>query len=209
MANIIEKYKTYGLCGAIRYVLKRFLHTEVHKAHYLRLNIDVDNLNSILKNFDLPAKELVYDDFLKGDPNVFKGEKMELYKKRFQDNTYEAFGIMENDRLVYSTWISYHRVGMTVETKPVKLLPNEGYLEDSYCDPIARGRGFHEKMNIFRIKKIYESGRNRVIAIVQDGNIPAMKVQLKCGFEDLGIFYHGTIFGIKINTLKKENFDNR
>lgn len=209
MASIIDKIKKYGLGGAVRYVFSRFLRTDIHKAHYLRLKIDIDKLNSILKDFELPVKELEYEDFLKGDPNVFKGAKMELYRKRFQDNTYKAYGIMENDRLVYSTWISYNRVGMTVETKPVYLLPNEGYLEDSYCDPIARGRGFHGKMNSFRIKKIYESGRNRVIAIVLDGNIPAMKVQMKCGFEDLGVFYHGTIFGFKINTLKKELFDKR
>ena len=96
---------------------------------------------------------------------------------------------------------------MSIETKPVYLMPNEGYLEDSYCDPAARGRGMHGKMNNYRIKKIYESGRNRVIAIVQDGNIPALKVQAKSGLEEIGTFWHGYVFGIKINTLKKEKFD--
>lgn len=207
MASIIEKFKKHGMKGATHFVFSRFLGTDIRKAHYLRLKIDINRVNTILKDFDLPIKELEYNDFLKGDPIVFKGAKMEHYKKRFLDDTYKAYGIFENGRLIYSTWISYHRVGMTIETKPVYLLPNEGYLEDSYCDPIARGRGLHGKMNNYRIKKIYEAGRDRVIAIVQEGNTPALKVQLKCGFEDLGTFTHGTILGIKFNTLKKSNFD--
>lgn len=134
---------------------------------------------------------------------------MELYNNRCADPTYKAYGIIENDRLIYSTWVSLHKMGMVVERKQEYLAPNEGYLEDSYCDPVARGRGLHSRMNNYRIKKIYEAGKNRVIAIVQDGNIPAMKVQLKSGFEEIGYFYHGHIFGIKVNTLKKERFDGK
>jgi L-amino acid N-acyltransferase YncA len=100
-------------------------------------------------------------------------------------------------------------MGMSVETKPVYLAPNEGYLEDSYCDPVARGRGLHSQMNNYRVKKIFEEGKDRVIAIVQDGNTPALKVQNKSGFEELGTFRHGFLFGIKFNTLNKRKFDNR
>ena len=157
----------------------------------------------------MDVKELKYEDFLRGDPKVFKGKKMELYKQRCQDPTYKAYGIIENGCLIYSTWISLRRMGMSVERKPVYLASNEGYLEDSYCALTARGRGLHSKMNNYRIMKIYEAGKNRVIAIVQEGNTPAFKVQFKSGFEELGTFRHGFIFGIKYNTLKKEKFDNK
>lgn len=197
------------LKNIIGYILNDYLNTFWVKAHYLRLNIDIEQTNRLLSDFDLDVKELVYDDFLMGDQKVFKGAKLERYKKRFEDSTYKAYGIFENGKLIYSTWISLHRIGMTVETKPVYLAPNEGYLEDSYCDPIARGRGLHSKMNNFRIKQIYNTGKNRVIAIVLDGNTPAFKVQFKSGFEDIGSFYFGKIFGIKFNTLKKEKFDKR
>lgn len=207
--NVIEKLKYYGLRGAWNYFTHRIIKTYLVKAHYLRLNINPDKIDSLMKGFDLDVKELTFDDFLKGDPNIFNGTKMILYQKRFQDPTYKAYGIIENGCLVYSTWISFHRLGMSIETAPVYLAPNEGYLEDSYCAPEARGRGFHSKMNNFRITKILESGRNRVIAIVQEGNIPAFKVQLKSGLEELGTFYHGYIFGVKVNTLKKEKFDGR
>lgn len=207
--SLKEKLKEHGLKEAFRYVGRNYLGIDYTKAHYLRLNIDIDKTNQLLEGFDLDVKELVYEDFLKGDPNVFKGAKMELYKTRCADPTYKAYGIIEDGRLIYSTWVSLHKMGMVVERKQEYLAPNEGYLEDSYCDPVARGRGLHSKMNNFRIKKIYEAGKNRVIAIVQDGNIPAMKVQLKSGFEEIGHFYHGYIFGIKFNTLKKSKFDGK
>ena len=207
--GIIKKMRDIGVRGVLNYVQHNVLHTYSYKAHYLRLNIDIDKTNELLKDFDLDVKELGFDDFLIGDRNVFKGKKLELYKQRCQDPTYKAYGIIENGRLVYSTWISLHRMGMSIERKPVYLAPNEGYLEDSYCDPVARGRGLHGKMNNYRIKKIYESGRSRVIAIVQDGNIPALKVQARSGFEELGTFRHGVFLGIKYNTLKKKKFDRR
>ena len=207
--SIVQKLKEHGIKGISSYIKYKVIHTYSHRAHYLRLNIDIDETNKLLKDFDLDVKELVYEDFLKGNPKVFKGKKMELYKERCQDPTYQAYGIIENDRLIYSTWVSLHRMGMWVERKPVYLSPNEGYLEDSYCDPIARGRGLHSKMNNYRIKKIYEAGKNRVIVIVQEGNTPAFKVQFKSGFEELGTFRHGYIFGIKYNTLKKEKFDDK
>lgn len=207
--TVIEKIKKYGIKGVWTFFCHRIINTYLIKAHYLRLNIDIEKTNKLLEGFDLDVKELDYEDFLKGDSTVFRGAKMELYNNRCADPTYKAYGIIENDRLIYSTWVSLHKMGMVVERKQEYLAPNEGYLEDSYCDPVARGRGLHSRMNNYRIKKIYEAGKNRVIAIVQDGNIPAMKVQLKSGFEEIGYFYHGHIFGIKVNTLKKERFDGK
>jgi L-amino acid N-acyltransferase YncA len=201
--------KEYNIKRVFIFFQYRILHTYWHKAHYLRLNINIDRTNELLKGFDLDVRELTYDDFLKGDPCVFKGKKMEIYRQRCKDKTYKAYGIIESGRLIYSTWVSLHRMGMSIETKPVYLAPNEGYLEDSYCDPIARGRGLHSQMNNYRIMKIYEAGKNRVIAIVLEGNTPAFKVQFKSGFEDLGTFYQGHIFGIGFNTLKKERFDGK
>jgi ribosomal protein S18 acetylase RimI-like enzyme len=199
----------FSIKRILKYIQLRIFHINVHKEHYLRLNIDINKTNELLKGFDLDVKELVYDDFLNGDPNVFKGKKLEVYKRRCQDPTYKAYGIIENGHLIYSTWVSLYRLGMSVETKPVYLAPNEGYLEDSYCDPIARGRGLHSKMNNYRIKKIFEAGKDRVIAIVQEGNTPAFKVQFKSGFEEIGTFYHGYILGIKFNTLKKEKYGKK
>lgn len=191
------------------FILRRVLHISIGKMHYLRLNTDIDVVNKKLEGFNLPVKELTYEDFLKGDKTVFHGKKLELIKNRLQDSNYKCYGIIENGKLVYSTWISLERMGFSVNTRPIYLLPNEGFLEDSYCNPVARGRGIHSMMNYFRLKKLYELGKNRVLGVVLDGNTISYKVQLKSGMEDLGTFYNGYLFGIKINTLKKEKFDNK
>ena len=191
------------------FFLHRILHISIGKEHYLRLNIDIEKLNTELEGFNLPVKELVYEDFLKGDKTVFHGKKLEIVRERLNDPSYKCYGILEEGKLVYSTWISLERLGLSVNTKPIYLLPNEGLLEDSYCAPAARGRGLHSKMNFYRIKKLYELGRNRVLVMVLEGNTPAFKVQFKSGMEDLGTFYNGYLFGFKINTLKKEKFDGK
>ncbi len=199
----------YSIKKAWNFFLHRILHISIGKKHYLRLNIDMDFVNKNLEDFTLPVKELTFEDFLSGDKTVFHGDKLDLIKTRLEDKNYRCYGIVENGELVYSTWISIERLDLSVNTRPIFLLPNEGLLEDSYCAPSARGRGLHGKMNFFRIKKLHELGKDRVLVIVLDGNVPAMKVQLKSGFEELGTFYNGYFMGIKINTLKKEVFDGK
>lgn len=201
--------KKFSFKNAWGFFLHRILHTSIGKMHYLRLNTDINAVNKKLDGFNLPVKELTYEDFLKGNKTTFNEKKLAIIKARLQDKNYKCYGIIENDVLIYSTWFSLERLGLSVNTKPIYLLPNEGLLEDSYCDPIARGRGLHSMMNFYRIKKLYELGRNRVLGMVLEGNTPAFKVQFKSGMEDLGTFYNGYLFGIKINTLKKEKFDGK
>ena len=201
--------KEHSLSDIIKAVLYKCLATEWHKMHYLRLNTNYDVIEEKLKDIGLDVQPLTLDMVLHGDKSVFKGEKLELYKARLKDPAYQGYGIMENGQLIYSTWFSTENLGLPIITKKIPLLPNEGLLEDSYCAPAARGRGLHGKMNFYRLMKLYELGKDRVIAIVLDGNVPAMKVQMKSGFEELGIFYLGRIFGIKFCTLKKVKYDER
>lgn len=199
--------REYIIVKAWSAFIHRILRISYGKKHYLRLDIDINDINKKLETFRLPVKELSFDDFTKGDQSVFTRKKLEVYKKRCADPTYKAYGILDNGKLVYSTWVSLKNLGQSVETRHYDLTIDEGLLEDSYCAPEARGKGYHSKMNYYRIKKIYETGRHRVVAIVLDGNTPAMKVQIKSGFKELGTFYSGYILGIKFNTLRKEKFD--
>lgn len=202
-------YKNYNFWEFVRMVMSVIIGTEWHKLHYLRLKTNIDKLEKKLDGFDLDVSDLKLSHIVKGDQNVFKGEKLELYKKRFSDKNYFGYGILENDKLIYSTWISIGNLGLPGVTKPIPLLPNEGLLEDSYCAPSARGRGIHGKMNYYRLKKLYEKGKDQVLAIVMDGNTPAMKVQMKSGFEELGTFYIGKILWVPFCTLNKKKFDKR
>lgn len=202
-------FKNYTINDIARFVLRRFLGTQFGKIHYLRLNLDIEIIKSMMKNFNLQVKELSYEDFLSGDKTIFSGRKLELIKNRLADENYMAYGIIENGKLIYSTWFSIKYLGLPVQTRPIYLNFNEALLEDSYCDPIARGRGLHMQMNIFRLSKLHELGKTKILALVLDGNTAAFKVQYKCGFEDLGTFYCGKIFGVNFHTLKKSKYENR
>lgn len=202
-------YKNYSLVQIVRICLSRIFFIKIQRFHYLRLNTNIEQVELKLRDFELEVLPLTMDMVLKGDSTVFNGAKLDLYKERLQDPSYHGYGIMENGELIYSTWFSTENLGLPLVTKRIPLLPNEGLLEDSYCAPSARGRGFHGKMNYYRLKKLHELGKDRVLAIVLDGNVPAMKVQLKCGFGELGVFYLGRIFGIKFCTLNKTKFDSK
>lgn len=191
------------------YIKRRILKTQIGKIHYLRLDIDIEDVRKHLDGFDMAVKELTYDDFLLGNKSVFTDTKLELIRRRLQDSTYRAYGIIEDGYLIYSTWISLEKLGLSVDTRYIGMNSDEGLLEDSFCDYKARGRGIHGKMNYWRIRKLHELGKKKVLAMVLDGNTPAMKVQLKCGFKDLGTFYNGYLFGLKVNTLDKSRFDRR
>ena len=182
--------------------------TYFYKMHYLILDLDIDEIQQKLVDFNLSVKELEYEDFLCGDSKVFNAFKLRSVLRRLNDGTHRAFGIIENGELIYSTWISLEELSLPVNVK-YKLASNEGLLEDSYCNKEARGRGLHFNMNLFRISKLHELGKSRVIAIVMDGNAPAFSVQLKSGFRDVGTFHCGKIFGISFSTLKQSSYESK
>ena len=207
--GLYYKIKNVGVWNAIKIAFFKYLDINILKLHYLVLKTDIKEVDKALDGFDLKVKELRYEDFLKGNPENFDAFKLEIIKERLKSTDYKSWGIIENDVLIYSTWISTGHIGLPYGKINAPLLPNEGLLEDSYCDPIARGRGLHGKMNLYRIKQLYEMDRARVVVIVYDKNEPALKVQRKCGFEDYGTFISGKILGIPFNTFNKKKYDNR
>ncbi len=209
MKSFSYKNKNYSFKDLILIFLSKYLGTQFGKMHYLRLNIDIERTKSVMSDFNLQVKELCYEDFLLGDKNIFKGKKLELIKNRIIEDGYKAYGIIENGKLIYSTWFSTKNLSLTIQTKTIPLLLNEGILEDSYTHPIARNRQLHSQMNIFRIMKLSELGKNRILALVLDGNMAAFKVQFKSGFEALGTFYCGRFLGFNFHTLKKSKYDNK
>ena len=204
----IYKIKKHGLVKSSIFVLSKLFKIGIMKFHYLKIDINYSEVLKHIENIDPVIKELTYADFLLGDETVFCGEKLEVIQKRCDDISYKAYGIIEDNRLIYSTWISLEKLGLPIKSN-YTLRKDEGLLEDSYCHPSKRGKGLHGSMNFFRLAKLYELGKTKCIAIVLDGNTPAYKVQMKSGFINLGYFYAGILFGIPICTLRKNKYDNR
>ncbi|WP_417620215.1 hypothetical protein [Oceanihabitans sediminis] len=205
---LFHKIKKHGIVSIMSLAFRRAFNTYIAKFHYLKMDINYPSIKNEIEDItnDINIKELSYEDFLLGDKSVFIGDKLKSIKKRCLDPSYKAYGIIENNTLIYSTWISLDKLGLPVKSN-YNLLPEEGLLEDSYCHPSRRGQGLHSKMNAYRLGKLYELGKTKCLAIVLDGNIYAYKVQMKSGFKDLGCFYAGLFFGIPFCTLKKQKFD--
>ncbi|MEA5005234.1 MAG: hypothetical protein VB022_02360 [Rikenellaceae bacterium] len=154
-------------------------------------------------------KELVFNDFLLGDTKEFDKRKLSIINEKFHDPYLKCFGIIENNTLIYSTWINLRTLNLPMIKSKIKLDSNEGLLEDSYCHSAYRGLGLHTIMNKYRMSKLFEANKTQIIVIVIQGNIPAVKVQENCGFQIVGSFYLGKIFGVPITTFNKNKLDNR
>jgi len=207
MKSLWDKIKKYGFIGILEYFSHNIVKTYWQNIHYLKTEIDYDKIKTDLKQLELDAKELGYEDFLLGNPNEFTPRKLKLIKERFESSTFKCYGYINNETLAYSTWISLHNIELPLISKKYILSEDEGFLEDSYSHPSYRGRGYHSKFNLYRMSKIYELGKKYCLVFVVDGNIPAMKVQQKCGFYDVGCFKVGKIFGIPFTTFNKTKLD--
>ena len=183
-------------------VLRKFFHTTIYKLHYLKMEIDEQKVKEKVTELTYPIKELNYNDFLKGATKLDE-HKLESYKNRLKDGFYKAYGALIDDHLAYYSWVSYKKIGMPVETKPVYLKSNEGYLESDYCMPEYRGKGIHTQVMWYRLNELIKAGRNIAIITIMDGNTPALKPAFKCGFKDIGTFHCGLLFGKKYNTLER------
>ncbi len=188
--------------SVITIVLQKILRITVYKIHYLKLDIDPSIVKNRINGLTIRPQELNLEDFLLGDKNMFNENKLELYKNRFNSGKYRAYGLVVDNKLVYSSWISLYKIGLPIEPRHPNLLKNdEGYFEDDYCMPEFRGKGIHTQMIWFRLNELLKMGRKTAVITIMDGNNAALKPALKCGFRDMGVFYNGKIWGMIINMI--------
>ncbi len=191
--------KQFGYGGFVKRILKFFLRKigiNINSYYYLVNHIDADARRKQFENAGLPPiKELIYDDFLKGDKAVFTEKKLALIQERMNDESFHAYGIIENDKLVYSCWVSLNKMESSDKCTDGGLDDDEGLLVDAYCGPIARGRGLHGAMNAYRLLKISQYGKEKAVVIVLKENIPAFKSQKKVGFEVAFTYYVANVWG--------------
>lgn len=184
MSKILSLFKQYGL-GAISRIVKsifRRLGFMYEVLLYFEKELDSEDIQNRLANYDYSdVQSLTLKDFDCCD--YLDDNKKTLYKERFESGDYDVYGIFKDEILVYYSWISYKYIGLPFGfNEKIPLLESEALLEDSFCDPRYRGKGYHGKVNILRLKTILDKGKNKVVVTVLKGNTPAIKVQLKSGF---------------------------
>lgn len=141
-----------------------------------------------IKLFDLPKgaliKSLSFTDFKESKFYfLYPQSKRELYKKRFADKKYHAFGMKINGELVYITWITTDFIKIDKIGYTKRLKKGEGALMDSYTLSEARGLGIHRYMNGYRLKRLREIGAHKVYVAFMAENVPALKTQVRHNFK--------------------------
>ena len=184
MNKIKMLYGQYGLGIVTRLVKSGLIRFGiVYETLYLfKIALDADDISKRLSKFDLSlVKSLTFTDFEYCE--LLSDEKKLLFKKRLESLDYKAFGIYKDMKLVYYSWVSFESISLPFNFKNRMILDeNEALLEDSFCDPNYRGRGYHSMMNIVRLKTVLETGKKNAVVTVLAGNKPAIRVQKKSGF---------------------------
>ena len=108
---------------------------------------------------------------------------MDLFKTRFQSGTYSCFGIKDNAKVVYYTWISWKHMSYPVMFNlSGNLRENEALIENSFCDPSHRGKGYHSKMILFSLCEMAKQKKKKALVLILKENRPALKAQKKSDF---------------------------
>ncbi|MBD3337882.1 MAG: hypothetical protein GF353_02160 [Candidatus Lokiarchaeota archaeon] len=132
---------------------------------------------------DVSINELEYSDLKNAILMNFGAQKLGLFKSRFEQGDYIAFGAFHNNILIYLCWISLKQFEMPYKLKILTLNHDEGLLLDAYCHPEYRGLGLHSTMNKIRLNKLLELGKKKAVGIVLKENLPAIKVQERAGLK--------------------------
>jgi len=175
----------YGFLNSFRRAWKKIL--RFFGVYYESYYVLHRFLDEEIKTFDFPGdvevKKVDYQDYKKSKfYSIFSQAKRDLYEKRFSNDKYEAFGVILGGTLVYLTWIATDSLEFEYFDYEIKLRNNEGVLVDSFAMPEARRLGIHKYMNGFRLQRLKEKGVHKVYAAVITENVPAIKTQLKHGF---------------------------
>ncbi len=180
-------YLQYGFWGFLMRILKyllRKLGIYINSYYYMINHIEPEfRFEQFKKSYIPDVKILGYQDFLLGDKDVFTESKLSIIRNRLSNKNYIPYGIVRNNRLIYSCWVSLRDMVVTQDMDWGKLKDNEALLVDDYCCPSYRGKGIHTAVNTYRLWNISQMGRERAVVIILRGNKPAYRSQLKAGFD--------------------------
>lgn len=195
--SFLRQYRLRSINRIVKAMLRK-LNITVDSFTLMKYNINEDELKSkFIKNDYSDVKSIQIDEI--DQLKFINQKKKQVLKDRLNGNNYSCYGIVQNNEIQYITWISWETMNYpTFFRKSEKLTPNQALLEDSYCSPEHRGKGYHSKMNIYRLKMIYKNNKNQVLALVLNENKPAYKVQIKSGFQPFS-----KITFLKIGNWKK------
>ena len=197
---IINQIKQYGLKNSFVRLIKLILRScRVHVETYIYYSQEI-SLN-LISNVDIKShyeiQKLDYNNYKDSKGLVFNNFKLGIFKKRLGSNSYEAYGVFEEDKLIYSTWISMNPLEVSLNRLGLELVPDEGLLLDIETHPEYRRQGLHNYMNMYCLKRLKQIGKTNAVVLVLKENIPARKSQERSGFKKVKEIIYYKLFNFE------------
>lgn len=192
--SISDLIKRYGIAGIVcNMALKILTVFKIYLEPNYCLTKDLDpKIVSEIEDNPCYAhfRELSYEDFIRyGDKNWFTEQKLAFMLPNFKGQ-HKAYGLVENDLIVCSAWISLRQFGDDLFKVMPELKANHGYLWDDYTHPSFRGKGLHRQLINYRLYQLCKSDCERAYAFVATYNKASYRGFLRCGFEKKQIFWN-------------------
>jgi len=203
--QIISRFKQYGFKNSFLRIFKLIIrHIGLRYEDYILFKqkielqkIDVDDISP-----KYAIKKLTLDDYQNSIGLKFDNRKINIFKSRFQDANYEAYGVFDKNILIYSSWISTNQFDNSMRVFGLKLNSDEGLLLDIITHPDYRRQGLHNFMNIYCLERIIDKGKPKAVVLILNENVPAIKSQEKCGFKRNKQISHFKLLGKDIVKIK-------
>lgn len=177
-----QQYRWYIFSRIVKNILRKIGFT-LETYYLLFYEFDKKSSQDLFNSIDYSSVKILEINDLK-HLHHFSQEKKELLKQRLLTSDYSGYALWKDEKIIYVTWISWSKMNYPSHFNlQYELNINEALLEDSFCHPDFRGRGLHFMMNNFRMYEIFKKNKTTVLALVLKENIPALKVQIKCGFQ--------------------------
>ena len=169
--------------------------------------MDLDDYTPYDYSNAITAQRLTYEDFensINGHNYLDISEsKRKLIYERFKKGGYIAFGVLNNNELVYASWLSLDELEIP-GNGIIKIKENECFFLDDYCATHMRRHGIHKVASAERIQTAKNRGKKKASIVVLKENRPALKTQIDFGFKKCFSFYYIEFFKWnKSNFLKQ------
>tara|TARA_B110000467_G_C18116615_1_gene365509 strand:+ start:221 stop:757 length:537 start_codon:yes stop_codon:yes gene_type:complete len=168
-----------------------------------RQRIDMSKIKRVEINPKYTVKKLSYENYENSIGLKFDESKLNIFSKRFESSNYAAYGILDAEALVYSSWISTNQFEVSINTFGLEIELDEALLLDCLTHPKHRGKGLHNYMNRYCLEKMMEHKRSKALVLVIKENIPAQKSQQRSGFKKIKVINSFSFFGKKNIRVKE------
>lgn len=204
---IYTRYKQYSISGVIIKLFLKLLSKvgiQIDVFYSLVYEISSFDINSVLSQNQIELfRKLSLDDFIKyGDKNWFSDKKINTIFSLL-DNENIVYGIIKDNLIISSGWISLFKYAGFNENFMPSLKPCDAYLWDAYTHPIYRGNHLHKYLIFYRLYRLKELGKKKAYTFVSIYNKASYKGFSRCGFKKDQLFINYRIGNNSYHTTFK------